>query len=58
MDEMESLQFLMLFLCGIAGMLVAGTGTIIYLLYRTEKRTHVPKVHRPVHGLGVLIHRR
>ena len=59
MDEMQSLQFFMLFMCAIAGVLVAGTGTIIYLLYRVERNAkHVPRVNRPVHGLGVLMNRR
>ena len=59
MDEMQSLQFFMLFLCAVAAALVAGTGIIIYLLYRTERRAvHVPRMHRPVHGLRVLTHRR
>jgi hypothetical protein len=58
MDEMESLQFFMMFLCAIAGALVAGTGMIIYLIYRTEKHTHVPRVNRPVHGLGILANKR
>jgi hypothetical protein len=59
MDEMQSLQFFMLFMCGIAGVLVAGTGMIVYLLYRTERRTaHIPRIHRPVHGLRALQHRR
>jgi hypothetical protein len=58
MDEMETLQFFMLFLCTIAGVLVAGTGMVIYLLYRTERNTHLPRVHRPVHGLGVLFSKR
>jgi hypothetical protein len=56
MDEMQSLQFFMLFMCGIAGVLVAGTGMTIYLLYRTERRTaHVPRARRPVHGLRTLL---
>ena len=59
MDEMQSLQFFMLLMCGIAAALVAGTGMIIYLLYRTESRTaHIPRVRRPVHGLRTLMHRR
>ena len=58
MDAIETLQFFMLFLCGIAGVMVAGTGMIIYLLYRTEKHLHVPKVSRPAHGLRALTHRR
>ncbi len=51
MDEVESLQFFMVFLCAIAAILVAGTGMIIYLLFRTERYSHVPRVHRPVHGI-------
>jgi hypothetical protein len=38
--------------------LVAGTGMIIYLLYRVERNSHVPRVNRPPHGLGVLLHKR
>lgn len=58
MDEMQSLQFFMLFLCAIAAALVAGTGIIIYLLYRTERHAvHVPRLHRPVHGLRALSHK-
>lgn len=55
MDEVESLQFFMVFLCAIAAILVAGTGMIVYLLYRTERYSHVPKVPRPVHG--VVLHK-
>ena len=59
MDEIQSLQFFMLFMCGIAAALVAGTAMLIYLLYRTESRTaHVPRVRRPGHGLRTLLHRR
>ncbi len=59
MDEMQSLQFFMLFLCVIAGVLVAGTGIIIYMLYRTERSArHIPRVNRPVHGLGALLDKR
>jgi hypothetical protein len=54
----QSLQFFMLFLCVIAAVLVAGTGMVIYLLYRVERTSHVPRVHRPPHGLGVLLHKR
>jgi hypothetical protein len=58
MDEMQSLQFFMRFMCAIAAVLVAGTGMIIYLLYRVERNSHVPRVNRPPHGLGVLLHKR
>jgi len=58
MDAVQSLEYLTLALCGIAGMLVAGTGMMIYLLYRTEKRTYVPRAHRPQHGLRALLNRR
>ena len=58
MDEIQSLQFFMLFMCAIAAVLVAGTGMIIYLLYRVERSSHVPRVNRPPHGLGVLLHKR
>lgn len=51
MSEVESLQFFMVFLCAIAAILVAGTGMIIYLLYRTERHPHVPRVPRTVHGI-------
>jgi hypothetical protein len=58
MDEIQSLQFFMLFMCVIAAVLVAGTGTIIYLLYRVERNAkHIPRVNRPTHGLGVLLNR-
>jgi hypothetical protein len=54
-DEMQSLQFFMLFLCVIAGVLVMGTGMIIYMLYRTERGAkHVPRGLRPVHGFRTL----
>ena len=59
MDEIQSLQFFMLFLCAIAAALVAGTGFVVYLLYRTERQVvHVPRMHRPTHGLRALLHRR
>ena len=58
MDEMQSLQFFMMFLCGIAGVLVAGTGMIIYLLYRMERHSHIPRVHRPPHGFRTLLSKR
>jgi hypothetical protein len=58
MDEVQSLQFFMLFMCAIAAVLVAGTGMVIYLLYRVERTSHVPRVHRPAHGLRVLLNRR
>ena len=58
MDEMQSLQFLMVFMCAIAGVLVAGTGMVIYLLYRLERNAHVPRVNRPPHGLQALLNRR
>ena len=59
MDEIQSLQLFMLFLCAIAAAVVAGTGIIIYLLYRTESLAmHVPRVHRPPHGLRALMQRR
>ena len=59
MDEVQSLQLFMLFLCAIAAAVVAGTGIIIYLLYRTERRiVHVPRMRRPVHGLRALLYRR
>ncbi len=58
MDEMQSLQFFMLLMCAIAAVLVAGTGMIIYLLYRLERNAHVPRVNRPPHGLRALMHRR
>ena len=48
----------MLFMCVIAAVLVAGTGVIIYLLYRVERSAkHIPRVNRPTHGLGVLLNR-
>jgi hypothetical protein len=58
MNEVQSLQFFVLFMCAIAAVLVAGTGMIIYLLYRVERTSHLPRSHRPPHGLGVLLHRR
>lgn len=58
MDEMQSLQFFMLFLCAIALVMVTGTGMVIYLLFRTERHLHVPRASRPPHGLKVLIHKR
>ena len=58
MDEMQSLQFFVMFLCGIAGVIVAGTGIIIYLLFRLERNTHIPQVRRPQHGLRTLLNRR
>jgi hypothetical protein len=58
MDAVQSLQYFMLFLCGIAGVMVAGTGMIIYLLCRVERRTNLPLAHRPAHGLGALSNRR
>jgi hypothetical protein len=59
MDEVQSLQFFMMFLCAIAAALVACTAFIIYLLYRSERRAaHVPRMHRPVHGLRTLLHKR
>ncbi len=54
MNEIESLQFITLFMCAIAAVLVAATGAVIYLLYRTEQHSHVPRLHRPVHGLHVV----
>jgi len=58
MDEVQSLQFFALFMCAIAAVLVAGTGTVIYLLYRVERTSRLPRAHRPPHGLSVLLHRR
>ena len=57
MDEMQSLQFFMLFMCAIAGVLVAGTGTIIYFLYRLERKSHIPRVNRPHHGVRAFLNR-
>jgi hypothetical protein len=56
---MQSLQFFMLFMCAIAAVLVAGTGMIIFMLYRVERNAkHIPRAKRPTHGLGVLLNRR
>ncbi len=58
MDAVQSLQYFMLFLCGIAGVMLAGTGMIIYLLCRAERRTNLPLTRRPPHGLRALGNRR
>ncbi len=54
MEEVQSLQYLLLFMCGIAGVLVAGTGLIIYLMCRAERRTNLSRARRPMHGLRVV----
>ncbi len=57
MDEIQSLQFFMEFLCVIAAVMVGGTGVLIYLLFRSEQRGRVPRAHRPLHGLRALVHK-
>jgi hypothetical protein len=57
MDAIQSLQFFVEFLCTIAAVMAAGTGVIIYLLLRSERRARVPRVHRPPHGLRALVHK-
>lgn len=57
MDAMQSLQFFMEFLCTIAAVMAAGTGVIIYLLFRSERGTRAPRAHRPPHGLRALVHK-
>ena len=57
MDAVQSLQFFVEFLCVIAAVMAAGTGVLIYLLFRSERRGRVPRVRRPLHGLRALVHK-
>jgi hypothetical protein len=57
MDAIQYLQFFVEFLCTIAAVMAAGTGVIIYLLFRSERRARVPRVNRPAHGPRALVHK-